>query len=50
MSEKKNIVETETQAKPANRNNSDCGPVLEARTVAFAFPHAGKTRFRRAFF
>ena len=42
MSEKKNIVETETQAKPANRNNSDCGPVLEARTVAFAFPHAEK--------
>ena len=45
MSEKKNIVETETQAKPANRNNSDCGPVLEARTVAFAFPHAEKPVF-----
>lgn len=45
MSEKKNIVETETQAKPANRNNSDCGPVLEARTVACAFPHAEKPVF-----
>lgn len=45
MSEKKNIVETETQAKPANRNNSDCGLVLEARTVAFAFPHAEKPVF-----
>lgn len=45
MSEKKNIVETETQAKPANRNNSDCGPVLETRTVAFAFPHAEKPVF-----
>lgn len=45
MSEKKNIVETETQAKPANRNYSDCDPVLEARTVAFAFPHAEKPVF-----
>lgn len=40
MSEKKSIVETETLPKPTNRNNPDRGPVLEARTVAFTFPHA----------
>ena len=45
MSEKKNIVATEALAKPTNRNNPDCGPVLEARTVAFAFPHAEKPVF-----
>lgn len=45
MSEKKNIVATEALAKPTNRNNADCAPVLEARTVAFAFPHAVKPVF-----
>ena len=45
MSEKKNIVATEALAKPTNRNNPDCAPVLEARTVAFAFPHAVKPVF-----
>lgn len=45
MSEKKNIVATEALAKPTNRNNPDCGPVLEARTVAFAFPHVVKPVF-----
>lgn len=46
MSEKKNIATTEALPKPANRSNPDCGPVLEARTVAFAFPHAEKPVFK----
>lgn len=45
MSEKKNIVAAEALAKPTNRNKPDCGLVLEARTVAFAFPHAEKPVF-----
>ena len=38
MSEKKSIVETETLPKPTDRRNHNCGPVLEARSVAFASP------------
>ncbi|MEE0551127.1 MAG: ABC transporter ATP-binding protein [Eggerthellaceae bacterium] len=45
MSEKKNMVETETPPKPTDRRSHNCGPVLEARSVAFAFPHAGKPVF-----
>lgn len=45
MSEKKKTITGNAQAKPANRNNPDCGPVLEARTVTFAFPHAVKPVF-----
>lgn len=45
MSEKKSIVETEALPKPTGRRNHNCGPVLEARSVAFAFPYAGKPVF-----
>ena len=45
MTEKKSIVETEALPKPTDRRNHNCGPVLEARNVAFAFPHAGKPVF-----
>ena len=40
MSEKKHMATTEALSKPASRSSPDHGPVLEARTVAFAFPHA----------
>lgn len=45
MSKKKSIVETEALPKPTGRRNHNCGPVLEARSVAFAFPYAGKPVF-----
>lgn len=45
MSEKKKTITGNALAKPVNRNNPDCSPVLEARTVAFAFPHAVKPVF-----
>ena len=50
MSEKKNIVATEALLKPAKRRNHNCGPVFEARSVAFAFPHAEKPVFERLSF
>ncbi len=45
MTEKKSIVETEALPKPTDRRNHNCGPVLEARSVTFAFPHAEKPVF-----
>ena len=45
MSEKKETITGNALTKPVNRNNPDCSPVLEARTVAFAFPHAVKPVF-----
>lgn len=45
MSEKKNMATTEALPKPASRSNPNYGPVLEAKTVAFAFPHTEKPVF-----
>lgn len=45
MNDKKNIVASKALPKPTNRRNSDCSPVLEAKNVAFTFPHAEKPVF-----
>lgn len=45
MTEKKCTAATEALPKPANRSNPNYSPVLEAKTVAFTFPHAEKPVF-----
>lgn len=45
MTEKKCIAATKALPRPTIRSNPNYGPVLEARTVAFAFPHAEKPVF-----